>query len=410
MWVSMSTTSGTAVRIAASTARAIVVRGGRGPGRRAPSGAATPRVAVDVNHAHVVDLVDAAHARVPPRSRARGGRPPPTPGSMCTTTSLPGSAPRDRLLDRSRRRRGPAERRVGRRSPTDDVDEVAPAGLRASAARRSSIGGLGGRDRRAGGAPAPPPASRSISTCTLRAQQPLRRDDDEHGDDQRGDRVARRRPGAREQQAGEHGDRAGQVGREVQRVGGQRRAAVARARRAARRRSRPTSTAITTASTAKVHHAGVDVGLAALGQARDRLSADDDARQHQERRPRPAPRGARPCRVRRAGRGRAGRTATRSASNVSIAATRSVPECTASASRPSEPETRPATSLSVTSNAAASTEPSAERRTRVPMRCPGRVRRRPGRPPCDLGRGGHRPRRLWPQVLGEQRARHGRDG
>ncbi len=45
---------------------------------------------------------------------------------------------------------------------------------------------------------------------------------DEHGDDERGDRVGLRFAGADEDQAGQDGQRAGEVGGEVQRVGGQR--------------------------------------------------------------------------------------------------------------------------------------------------------------------------------------------
>jgi hypothetical protein len=57
----------------------------------------------------------------------------------------------------------------------------------------------------------------------------------------------------------------------------------------------------------------------------------------------------------------AGRPATRSAKKVSSAATRSVPECSASATSPSEPEARPVASLRATSAPAATTEKSALR-------------------------------------------------
>src|SRR3954447_15797593 len=56
-----------------------------------------------------------------------------------------------------------------------------------------------------------------------------------------------------------------------------------------------------------------------------------------------------------------GRTATRTANSVSSAATRSVPECSASAIRPREPDARPAPSLTATSTTAAKTETSAVR-------------------------------------------------
>jgi hypothetical protein len=53
-------------------------------------------------------------------------------------------------------------------------------------------------------------------------RQPHRGDHHEHGDEQRGNRVAARVAGPHDDQADEHGDRSGQVRREVQRVGGQR--------------------------------------------------------------------------------------------------------------------------------------------------------------------------------------------
>ena len=79
-------------------------------------------------------------------------------------------------------------------------------------------------------------------------------------------------------------------------------------------------------------------------RAQDRLTGDQPVTST-GRSPRPARRGARPSRA-RIGVGRsAGRTATRSARSVSIAATRSVPECAASATKPSDPVMSPVDEL-----------------------------------------------------------------
>ena len=75
-----------------------------------------------------------------------------------------------------------------------------------------------------------------------------------------------------------------------------------------------------------------------------------------------APRDARPCHGHTDGCGSAGRTATPTAKNVSSAATRSVPECTASDTSPRLPLARPVDSFSPISAQAAPTETSAVRR------------------------------------------------
>ena len=85
------------------------------------------------------------------------------------------------------------------------------------------------------------------------AHQPCRRDQDEHGDEERGERVAVRMTCPHEQQPDEDRDRPGQVAREVERVRGERGAAGAPAtsgatsrcgsrRRRSRRRSWRTRT------------------------------------------------------------------------------------------------------------------------------------------------------------------------
>ena len=135
-------------------------------------------------------------------------------------------------------------------------------------------------------------------------------------------------------------------------------------RRAARSETsvRETSIGITTATAANTHHARRRLDLDPAGEPRDGERTDGDADERAARTPRRARPGAPPCRARTDASGRPGCTATPIAKNVSSAATRSVPECSASETRPRLPLARPAPSLMPISATAAPTETSAARR------------------------------------------------
>ena len=91
----------------------------------------------------------------------------------------------------------------------------------------------------------------------------------------------------------------------------------------------------------------------------DRAPGDERRSRGRGTPPRRARRGARPCRARTGGRESAGRTATPTAKNVSSAATRSVPEWTASETSPRLCVASPVPSLSAISANAANTDQSA---------------------------------------------------
>ncbi len=195
------------------------------------------------------------------------------------------------------------------------------------------------------------------------AHQPDRGEEDETRDEQRRQRVAVRVAAARPPRA-RRGPRPSRAGR---RRSGARSPAAPRFRSAgpsaARRLVRPASISDHDREHEERPPRGVDVRLEDPGQARERERGDDEARDDEDRRPRAS-----------AARcsafpwpywcpGSAGRTATPTAKKVSSAATRSVPECSASETRPRraareagrELEQRPA-------RAAATTDTSAVRR------------------------------------------------
>ena len=217
----------------------------------------------------------------------------------------------------------------------------------------------------------------------LRAHQPHRREQHEQRDEERRDRVGLRVAGAHEQQADEHGDRAGEVAPEVQRV--RRRARRCGSARAARHDAtvRLTSIAITTPITASAYHARVDLRVRRRRRAarsRARRSRGSRAR---GTRPRRAPRGARPCRARTGGPCR--RAAPRRRRRRRSAARRRGPcrSATASERRPRLCVARPVPSFSPISAIAANTETSAVRRCGLTARS---VRSRSGleRPDDDV--------------------------
>ncbi len=91
--------------------------------------------------------------------------------------------------------------------------------------RRSSTAGRSPRSHRA----RPPRLRRRAihQHVDVHLDQPRGREQHEHADEERRDRVAVRVPAAREEQPDEHGERAGEVAREVERVRRERGAAVA---------------------------------------------------------------------------------------------------------------------------------------------------------------------------------------
>ena len=162
-------------------------------------------------------------------------------------------------------------------------------------------------------------------------------------------------------EAEQHRRRAGEVAGEMERVRLERRAPVAAAGAEGDVR----------AAGVDDHHdpdhqqrpaARVDLALGQPEQAPQRAPGDQEARDDEDRRLARARRGARPCRARRRGPDRPGRTATPSATKVRIAATRSVPEWAASESRPRLCVAIPATSLTAISTHAARIETRAVRR------------------------------------------------
>ena len=183
------------------------------------------RAVADLEHDDVVDLADARDAAARPRARARAAPRPPPRGSTWTTTSAPGHRALDRLLDRVGGGVALLDRRP-RRDADDDVGEMAPGGA-AHAEPPELDRRLERLDRRGAPPPPAPAGARSMSTSTFWRIEPRGRREHEHGDEERRERVALRVPGPRGEEADEHGDRAGEVAAEVERVRAERRARVA---------------------------------------------------------------------------------------------------------------------------------------------------------------------------------------
>ncbi len=200
--------------------------------------------------------------------------------------------------------------------------------------------------------------------------------DDEQRDEQRGDPVRPGVPGARREQPDDHRERADEVARRnAVRWPSARRCRIAarseprRSSGRRRSRSRPRRRRASTTRRARPSRSRPV-------SRSDREHADRDADEHEKRRldeRREVLRLAVPVEVRRVG----GPRATPTANSVSSAATRSVPECSASATSPSEPLGIPAASLTAISRQAATTETSAVRRCAAALaaREPGQTSR-----------------------------------
>ena len=213
-------------------------------------------------------------------TRSRRSR-PRARGSTCTTTSLPGSAASTACLDqvggavalddaparraRSRRRR----RSSGRRT-------------RAAAGGSSSMSSPSRRSRRSAAARASA-GVRSMSTLAFSAISRSAATRMIAATSERGDRVALRDARAHRQQADEHGQRAGHVAGEVERVGAQRGAVVALARRASEtRRAAEVDAPARRAITANWYQ-WMRGARPPLTRLRDRLDAHDHAAGEQDR-------------------------------------------------------------------------------------------------------------------------------
>ena len=274
-------------------------------------------------------------------------------GSTWTTTSASGSAACT-ARSTSSAAAWPWPTACSRETPITTSAKYRPAAWRIRSRRSSTGGSIAAIARRAVASSLA--GTRSISTSTLRRISLTAADEHERRDEQRRDRVGVRVPGADEQQADEHRDRAGEIAREVERVRRERDAAVP-ARRT-RRRDRPRDVDHDHDAD---HRDRVPLRMhlaAGAGEPDDRAPDDRDAREHEDRALRERREMLRlpvPVLVP----GSAGRPATPTAKNVSSAAIRSVPECSASESRPRLPVARPVPSLSPISAAAASTEKSA---------------------------------------------------
>ena len=170
----------------------------------------------------------------------------------------------------------------GRRDADHDVGELPPGRLPhpqpAQLDARAERG-----DRRAGGLLGVG-GSAVHQHVDVPAHQPCRRDQHEHGDEERGERVAVRMTCPHDEQPDEDRDRPGQVAREVERVRGQRGAPGAPATSAATSRSRLASTTITTAIVANTYQEVCTFeGREPKRRSRAR-DADQDARRREERR------------------------------------------------------------------------------------------------------------------------------
>ena len=262
-----------------------------------------------------------------------------------------------RPLDRVRRRVSLADRGSGRNAD-HDVCEMPPRRLTHAQAAELH-GRLHALDREPGGLV----RSHRIAIhqhVHVLADEAGGRDENEHGDQQCGDRVAVGVAGAREEEANEHRRRAEQVAAEVERVRRERRAPVTP--RAAPGHDRPADVdGDDQDDDGEGVPRGVDIGAGVPEQMRERALADEEAR-HDEKS------GLGECRqvlclavpvgVARVG----GPPRTPMASSVRRAATRSVPEWSASETSPRLPVASPVTSFSATRIAAARTETSAMRR------------------------------------------------
>ena len=189
----------------------------------------------DAHHAHVVDLADLGHGGAPRRSRARAGRPPARPARRgrrrrrCRARRGPAPRPRRRSRGPGRRPCRARRRRRGRRSGGR------PRGGRARGAARAA---RAARPARRGCASSASVDVRSISTCTdchiSRSASPITSTATSTPATASPAGV----PGGDEDRAREHGERAREVGGEVDGVGGQRRRAVAARAAAARDHAR----------------------------------------------------------------------------------------------------------------------------------------------------------------------------
>ena len=285
-----------------------------------------------------------ALAQVALARRARRARRRRCPGSARSTASSTASAAAWPCPTRGRRR--DADHDVGelpaRRPAASAAGAARPSGTSAAIAARA--------------ASSAPAGARSISTSTFTRISRAAREQHEHGDEERRDRVAARIAGPREQQPDEHGDRA--------RRGRSRNGA--RSRRARRCRCAATTRHETTRA-ARVDQRSRRRRRRTRTRRRARDGAWSAASRSIARTPIRMLAAARNAASASAARcsalpwpywcvTSAGRPATPSARNVSSAATRSVPEWTASETSPRLWAASPTVSLSTTSAAAAPTD------------------------------------------------------
>ena len=210
-----------------------------------------------------------------------------------------------------------------------------------------------------------------MSTSTFRRISRAAAASTSSGDEERRGGVGLRLARARDEQAAEHGQRAGEVAAEVQRVRRERGAPVAPRARGARRASgsgRPRSRSRRRRTRTRRDRRRARVRRRGAASAR---YDDDEAATRRGSPPPRAPTGARPCRDRTGGRGpRAARRRRRRRTSAARRRGRS-PSAAASEMRPRLPVAKPVPSLSAMSAAAATTETSAVRRCGL---MPGRLR------------------------------------
>ena len=196
------------------------------------------------------------------------------------------------------------------------------------------------------------------------ADQPCRRQEHERGDEERRDRVSLGEAGRRGDEAREDGERADEVAAEVERVREQRLAPVAPRR--SQRDDRPAEVDRQHEPDDREHPPGrVDRAAPPRRTGASRASA---ATATLTRASTAASKSAARCSALPWPYwcpSSAGRTATPIAKNVSSAATRSVPECSASETSPRLPLARPVPSFNATRAPAAPIETSAVRRCGV---------------------------------------------
>ena len=189
---------------------------------------------------------------------------------------------RPRRGPRSRRRsRAPGRRALSGATPTTRSAKWRPAAWR-TRTRRSSTGSRSPASAARIRSSASPDV-RSISTSTDCHGEPQREADDEQRDEERRDRVGAGSPAATKIVPIEDGERARQVGAEVQRVGGERGRAVAARARGARRPCARRRCAITRPRTANDHHVASTPWPPPSTRRRDRLGADREREEQQHR-------------------------------------------------------------------------------------------------------------------------------